>query len=369
MGKVFVKGPVESPDDLLAKESGWGQAGRLIGGTTLDATQGAINLTRPGAIQSAADLAGIPINILRYLANKDWKRKLSPEEEASQRVKLRHAAEEEFRQSQAQQMADREMAENFRRLETMSPSDDRKIEPLSEVTGSRFSRAGRQQRKDSKQALADAMNERKEMYEKLRMAQRLPSQEQAELNRIAAVKEKARRDVEAEDYRRGLRGQKQRGGEAVHGKSQEIIDASDAAEQADVGGGDLPPLPPAIQTTISRDIANQQIEQMATVPETQPNVEAIRNDPLNTAPPPDGAAAQIKEVETAAQTEQQEHGMDHKAGMEPPKQEEPESEPEPEVPFSLGGPGNAPVSPSSMSAPGTVPPGPNALRQLDEYGR
>lgn len=343
MGKVFVKGPVESPDDLLAKESRLGQAGRLIGGTALDATQGAINLTRPGAIQSAADLAGIPINILRYLANKDWKRKLSPEEEASQRVKLRHAAEEEFRQSQAQQMADREMAENFRRLETMSPSDDRKIEPLPEVTGSRFSRAGRQQRKDSKQALADAMNERKEMYEKLQAAQRLPSQEQAELNRIAAVKEKARRDVEAEDYRRGLRGQKQRGGEAVHGKSQEIIDASNAAEQANVGGGNLTPLPPEIQTTINRNIANQEIEQTATVPETQTQISPADNAAsvaasggVNSSP---HSAKEEDKRDDAMATNSENMDFDNETGVERPKQEGPEE------PFSLGGPSNAPVSP------------------------
>ena len=106
---------------------------------------------------------------------------------------------------------------------------------------------------------------------------------------------------------------------------------------------------------------------MATVPETQPNVEAIRNDPLNTAPPADGAAAQINEVETAAQEEQKKEGMDHKAGMEPPKQEEPE--PEPEEPFSLGGPGNAPVSPQSMS-PGSVSAGPDALNDLNrQFGR
>lgn len=222
MGKIFVKGPVESPDDLLAKESRLGQAGRI----GLDATQAAVNLTRPQSIQSFADLAGIPFNIARYFMEGKGKRQLSPTEQAYQKLLANRQAQEQFEREEALRQRDEERAENFRLLEVMSPSDDRKIAPLPEVSGLPFS----QQRKDSKQALVDAMRERKEMYEKLELAQRLPSQEQAELNRIAAVKEKARRDVEAEDYRRGFRGQKQRGGEAVHGGAEELVTASDAAE-------------------------------------------------------------------------------------------------------------------------------------------
>lgn len=94
MGKVFVKGPVESPDDLLAKES---QAAR-IGRVGLDATQGAVNLTRPQSIQSFADLAGVPLNIARYFMEGRHKRKLSPEEEAMQNARLRQIAQDQIRE-------------------------------------------------------------------------------------------------------------------------------------------------------------------------------------------------------------------------------------------------------------------------------
>ena len=207
MGKVFVKGPVESPDDLLAKESGWGQAGRLIGGTAFDATQGAVNLTRHGAIQSAADLAGIPFNILRYLANKDWKRKLSPTELAYQKLIAGREAQEQYTREEADRQRQEEMRQNFQRLEGLDVDDDRRIEPLPEISGGIFS----QQRRDSKQALADAQAQRLADYERLEAAQRLPLQEDADNEAEEEMYQRNLQRVQEENIRAALRGQKQKG--------------------------------------------------------------------------------------------------------------------------------------------------------------
>jgi hypothetical protein len=320
MGKVFVKGPVESPHDLLAKESRLGQAGRI----GLDATQAAVNLTRPQSIQSFADLAGIPFNIARYFMEGKVKRQLSPTEQAYQKLLANRQAQEQFGQEEKVRQRDEERAENFRLLEGLAANDDRLIQPLPEVTGSRFSRAGRQQRKDSKQALADAQAERKEMYEKLEAAQRLPLQEQAELNRIAAVKEKARRDVEAEDYRRGLRGQKQRGGEAVHGKAEELATASDAAEQVNVGGDGLAPMPAGLRNQIdTQDMATMGGERpLATQPQISPadNAASVAaSGGVNSSP--HGAKEEDKRDDAMA-TNSENIDFDNETGVERPKQED-----------------------------------------------
>jgi hypothetical protein len=92
MGKVFVKGPVESPDDLLSKESQLGRAGRVLA----DAGEGALNFTKP--VDNFADFAGKPLNVLRYFMEGRHKRKLSPEEEAIQRARLNQIGQDQIRE-------------------------------------------------------------------------------------------------------------------------------------------------------------------------------------------------------------------------------------------------------------------------------
>ena len=301
MGKVFVKSPVESPDDLLAKESRLGQFARV----GLDATQGAVNLTRPRAIQSAADLVGVPINIARYFMQGKANRQLSPTEQAYQKLIAGRDAQEQFARDEAERKREEEMAENFRRLEVMSPSDDRKIAPLPEVSGLPFS----QQRRDSKQALADAQAERKEMYEKLQAAQRLPLQEEAANAAEEEMYQRNLQRVQEENIRAALRGQKQKGknqAQVSAGILQRISDANPPATPSvdntvtNVATTDLAPMAANVKTTIDRDNANERIREMAGLPAAPaapaapvPNVEAIANDPSTNAPPVGGVANEV----------------------------------------------------------------------------
>ena len=205
MGKVFVKGPTESPDDLLAKESRLGQAFRVGG----DIAEGAIEMTEP--IDNFGAFARKPLRALRYLTQGKFRRQLSPTELAYQKLIAGREAQEQVGREEAIRQREEEMAENFRRLEALDAGDDRRIAPLPEVTGSRFSRAGRQQRKDSKQALADAQAQRLADYERLGAAQRLPLQQEATEAEEEEMYARNLKRVQEENIRAALRGQRQQG--------------------------------------------------------------------------------------------------------------------------------------------------------------
>tara|TARA_R100000234_G_scaffold39931_1_gene23897 strand:+ start:9315 stop:10346 length:1032 start_codon:yes stop_codon:yes gene_type:complete len=343
MGKIFVKGPVESPDDLLAKESRLGQAGRI----GLDATQGAINLTRPGAIQSAADLAGVPLSVMRYFMEGKHKRQLTDEEKDEMRFraqqKIRDKLEAERRPMMQEQ---KRIADNQALLG--------RFQNLAQRTGADV--IGLDAYRDT-QDLAGFQEFANMNYPGMSM------------NEVADMLGRQFTNVESQSLRNILSGKPAIEGYTPDDRANQMIAVSNAAAP-NVGGGDLAPLPPDIQNTINRNIANQQIEQMATVPETQTQISPADNAAsvaasggVNSSP---HSAKEEDKRDDAMATNSENMDYDNETGVERPKQEEPE--PEPEVPFTLGGPGNAPVSPQSMS-PGTVPPGPNALRQLDEYGR
>ena len=253
MGKVFVKGPVESPDDLLAKESRLGQLGRV----GLDATQAAVNLTRPQSIQSFADLAGVPFNIARYFMEGKGKKQLSPTELAYQKLIAGREAQEQFTREEADRKRQEEMRQNFQRLEGLDASDDRRIDALPEVTGGIFS----QERRDSKQALADAQAQRLADYERLEAAQRLPLQEDAASAAEEEMYQRNLQRVREENIRAALRGQKQKGQEqAKAGASilQRISDANAPATQnvavgnpiSNVSTSQFAPIDPRIKAQI-----------------------------------------------------------------------------------------------------------------------
>lgn len=220
MGKVFVKGPVESPDDLLAKESRLGQLGRV----GLDATQAAVNLTRPQSIQSFADLAGVPFNIARYFMEGKGKKQLSPTELAYQKLIAGREAQEQFTREEADRKRQEEMRQNFQRLEGLDASDDRRIDALPEVTGGIFS----QERRDSKQALADAQAQRLADYKRLEAAQRLPLQEDAASAAEEEMYQRNLQRVREENIRAALRGQKQKGQEQAQAGADILQMISDA---------------------------------------------------------------------------------------------------------------------------------------------
>jgi len=365
MGKVFVKGPVESPDDLLAKESRLGQVFRVGG----DIAEGAIEMTEP--IDSFGAFARKPLRALRYVTQGKGKRQLSPTELAYQKLLANRDAQTQFARDEAERKREEEMAENFRRLEVMSPSDDRKIAPLPEVSGLPFS----QQRRDSKQALADAQAQRKEMYEKLQAAQRLPLQEDAANAAEEEIYQRNLQRVREENIRAALRGQKQKGknqAKAGAGILQRISDANTPATPSvdnpvtNVATTDLGPMNANVETTIRRNDANNRIREMAGLPAAPtPNIEAIKNDP-NTNAPPVGGVGNETTADNNRKAKFNEAGLNDnsESTQEALEQQTPPSEDEGPMDFTQ------PVTGLTQDAsPGIVEPGPNALKNLEGFGR
>ena len=251
MGKVFVKSPVESPDDLLAKESRLGQAFRVGG----DIVEGGIEMTAP--IDSFGALARQPLRALRYLTQGKFRRQLSPTELAYQKLIAGRDSQTQFARDEAERKRQEEMRQNFQRLEGLDVDDDRRIEPLPEVSGFPFS----QQRRDSKQALADAQAQRLADYERLEAAQRLPLQEDAASAAEEEMYQRNLQRVREENIRAALRGQKQKGQEqAKAGASilQRISDANAPATQnvavgnpiSNVSTSQFAPIDPRIKAQI-----------------------------------------------------------------------------------------------------------------------
>lgn len=272
MGKVFVKGPVESPDDLLAKES---QAAR-IGRVGLDATQGAVNLTRPQSIQSFADLAGVPLNIARYFMEGRHKRKLNPQEEAIQNARLRQIAQDQIREEMQPAMdakaalaaKEKEEADNQALLSRFQNLSQRKGAEAAQLSGHKGATD-----------LADYEEYARQNYPGM------------SLNEVANMLGQQFTNVEGLDLRRRMTGK-----EGIEGfgpaqqTAQGLQTASNAAEPTMVGAsgtqGDT--MPPEIRRQRNRNTANQKIAEMA----QEPNVAAIAAHPETTSPPEGGESAE-----------------------------------------------------------------------------
>ncbi len=179
MGKVFVKGPVESPDDLLAKESQAARMGRVLA----DAGEGLVGMTEPTPNFGA--FARKPLNFLRYLAEGRYKRKPSPLEEAMENARLRQKADETL----AQQNAANEKASDIAIMEARDPANTEAqyMDPLPKLTG-----RGRLPFSGQRKNLKDAMNQRELDYEKIRGWGDTPSQVAARKEREAQLTQQAR---------------------------------------------------------------------------------------------------------------------------------------------------------------------------------
>lgn len=298
MGKVFVKSPVESPDDLLAKrlepyekysESQAGRAARV----GFDAFEGGMSVMDPKQYRSASDLFKPAINLGRYIASGKLKRKLSPQQQMLQALRDKTQMAGIHQQELAEQAAEDEKAENIRMLENLPADDKRRFEPLPEITGSRFSRAGRQQRKDSKQALEDAEARRAEMYEQLQQKQNLPLQQQAEAQRLKEVEDRAAALVEYQDKVREMRGQDALASAAYYDRAKGV-EAVNQATADDQGPPGAPPVPfssQQIENIVNPNNPNQELLNVLTGADGQP---PLPNAPMRTTDvtqgPPAGSA-------------------------------------------------------------------------------
>ena len=298
------------------------------------------------------------------------KRRLSPTEQAYQKLLANREAQEQFARDEAERKRQEEMAENFRRLEVMSPSDDRKIAPLPEVSGLPFS----QERRDSKQALADAQAEEKKcmknckrhrgyLFKKMQPMQQKKKCTQGNLQR-----------VQEENIRAALRGQKQKGknqAQVSAGILEMISNANAPATPnvavetpvTNVATTDLAPMPAGVETTINRKDANERIRAMAGLP-TESEAPTPQISPADNAASvassggvnssPHGAKEDERDDAMATNSENMD--FDNETGIEQPKVQSQQEEP---MDFT-----QPPTGLTQDAPPGTVPPGRDALKRI-----
>jgi len=265
MGKVFVKGPVESPDDLLAKESQLGRAGRVLG----DATEGAIGMTEP--IDSFGSLMRKPLGALRYLAEGRYKRKLSPLEEAIQNARFSQMGRDQIREEMQPAMDAKAALAAKEKEEADNQALLSRFQNLSQRTGADI--IGLDKYKD-KQDLSEFQEFANMNYPGM------------PLNDVANMLGQQFTNVEGRNIRNVLAGKPAIEGYASKDKANQIIAASNAAEPTMVGVSQPPvdSMPPEIREQRNRNIANQKIAGMA----QGPNVAAIAAHPETNALPEGG---------------------------------------------------------------------------------
>jgi|8_EtaG_2_1085327.scaffolds.fasta_scaffold01389_3 hypothetical protein len=284
MGKVFVKGPVESPDDLLAKESQLGRAGRVLG----DATEGAIEMTEP--IDSFGSLMRKPLGALRYLAEGRYKRKLSPEEEAIQNARLRRIAQDQIREEMQPAMDAKAALAAKQKEEADNQAAKQKEEADNQALLSRFQNLS--QRKGAEAAQLSGHKGATDLSEYEEYArENYPGMS---LNEVANMLGQQFTNVEGLDLRRRMTGK-----EGIEGfgpaqqTAQGLQTASNAAEE-----GEAAPLPNVNVGHLIDPASNPVPELMNTLNDTEsPNIPtdkmgtvAVTQVPQVTAGPPEPPA-------------------------------------------------------------------------------
>ena len=360
MGKVFVKGPVESPDDLLNKgpkldamRRGAATAGRNIAAAGSKAGEFLNSpYARMGgklALGTAGVLAGgiKPANSFQeWFSNMVRTGKIAYDQinskNAMDALVDRWRLEQESKNILQEQMRPARETRAYQELYErygLSPQDVKqiygKISPEDALNQERIVQQGlgRERR-------------RSELYGQQGGEKSQAEQTAGELEAAADAVELPPYDIDTAIAPRAL------------DLDEEVIQQEAAKINAQ------------LQPAISNEELTQLMEPEK--PQLMPDVEAIAAHPTTTAVPADNATAQINEVETAAHEEQKKHGMDHKAGMEPPKQED-EGEGEGGSQMQLIPPnafgfenqqGQPPAPPGSVSA------GPDALNDLNRlFGR
>ena len=289
MGKVFVKGPVESPDDLLAKESQAARMGRVIA----DAGEGALNFTKP--VDNFADFAGKPLNFLRYLAEGRYKRKPSPLEEAMERARLKQTANETL----AQQNAANEKASDIAIMEARDPANTEAqyMDPLPKLTG-RGRLPFSAQRKD----LRDAMRQRELDYEKIRGWGDAPSQVAARKEREAQLTQQARDNLFRQAEQDRLLGEETDEETTAKKTAKETQQAGDASDpMADMTaqglklrqeGIDNAPAQPDLMHPDVQNKIKEASDELLGDSSVKPNVAEIASHPETTSLPEGGESAE-----------------------------------------------------------------------------
>ena len=352
-----------------------------------------MNVMNPKRYQSASDLFSPFINLGRYIASGKLKRKLSPQEQMLQALRDKTQMAGIHQRELAEQQREQEMEENFQRLENLDAKDDRRMEPLPEVTGSRFSRAG----KASRQALEDAQRQRIEDYKKLEAAQRLPLQADAAKAKELEMYQRNLDRVLEENIRAAYRGKKQTGLEEAQADAEMIQMVSNAnappptnvtnqgAAVANQGAAVADPPPVNIDNLLNPPSPNKELDILTdtkrgkmptdTMPSTgvtqglaagsaspmlpstgtQPNIDGVATQVAQTGGVNSSQASAFKEID---RDEEMINNSENTDNENPPGAgvKEPKGEPEPESPPSPSAGGVPVLSPKNSQQAGTFNP-------------
>ena len=317
MGKVFVKGPVESPDDLLEKGRA-GQLGRFAGRAGL-ATVGGI----AGALMPAKSFKEWLMNMITSgkIAASMINSKSSLDalkDQYREQDKARDAVAQEREEGR---VAD-EKASDMSDLQNLAPEGSTDGAPSRNVQV--LPKRGILPFTGKRNRYNEIMDQNKETYEQVMGAGRLPRQEQLDNAKTAANQAKQEELVANENIRHGIRGTKGYTKEGKKMTSAEILAASqddyDDVDERDVdqelieqGRGLITEQAAAASAEEKRRAAaasaeekgqnsanlNQELQEEEPV-RLQPNVAAISQDPIVNAAPLDGGLQQIAEVEGVA---------------------------------------------------------------------
>ena len=300
MGKIFVKGPTESPDDLLAKQT---MAQRFKDFATTRNIRGAGRELGTSAgrfanneIQNFGQFASALANPLIALLGR---KPMTPEEEAYARILAREKATQQ-RQAELAPQREAELLSRFRNLTQRSPA----LVEAAQLSG-----------ESPQSTLADFQQYVDNVYPGMSM------------NEVADMLGRQFSNVEALNVRRRATGKE--GVEGLGSANQtanELVTASNAAEQVNVGGDGLAPMPARLRNQIDT-------EDMATMGGKVPLQTQTQISPADNAASVAASggvnssqASAFKEIDRDEEMINDSANIDNKntpgAGVEPPKQED-----------------------------------------------
>lgn len=344
MGKVFVKGPTESPDDLLKIESQLARAGRVGADFGLGAAK---RFLGPQPKDFGSFMQQYFFDPIQYLREGRGKRQLTDEEKDEMRFRRRQKFREQLEEERRPMME-----EQKRKIEDAALLG--RFQNLAQRTGADV--IGLDAYRDT-QDLAGFQEFANMNYPGM------------PLNEVANMLGQQFTNVEGRNLRNILSGKPAIEGYAPKDRANQMIAVSDAA-MPNVATTGLAPMPAGVKTTIDRNNADKRIRAMAGL-QTESEAPTPQISPADNAASvaasggvnssPHGAKKE-DERDDAMATNSENMDFDNETGIEQPKVQSQEEEAGPA--FDIGGPGNAPVSPP----PGTVPPGRDALKELNQFG-
>jgi len=341
MGKVFVKGPTESPDDLLKIESQLARAGRVGADFGLGAAK---RFLGPQPKDFGSFMQQYFFDPIQYLREGRGKRQLTDEEKDEMRFRRRQKFREQLEEEK------RPMVEEQKRI-----AERAKQTAADEALLGRFQNLTRRGNTLTDVAELTPYKGAQTLEEFQEYADnKFPGMS---LNEVANLLGQQFTNLQGLDLRRRATGKDGLEFDTAKNEANQMIAVSDAA-MPNVATTDLEPMNTNVKTTIDRNDANNRIREMAGLPKESeaptPQISTADNAAsvaasggVNSSP---HGAKKEDERDDAMATNSENMDFDNETGIERPELQPQEEEAGPA--FDIGGPGNAPVSPPVNSPTG-----------------